>query len=121
MTNLRAELCQNLAKWCQGHVEPHMEHDDEAGKFRMEIFQGLGEQGYTGITVSEDFGGAGLSYADYVAVLEEMAKYSVAYAVTVSVSNMVQTILENYGNNAQKEKYLPALTAGTEIGAFALS
>jgi alkylation response protein AidB-like acyl-CoA dehydrogenase len=56
-----------------------------------------------------------------VAVLEEMAKYSVAYAVTVSVSNMVQTILENYGNNAQKEKYLPALTAGTEIGAFALS
>ena len=121
MTNLRAELCQNLAKWCQTHIEPHMEHDDEAGKFRMEIFQGLGEQGYTGITLSEDFGGAGLSYADYVAVLEELAKYSVAYAVTVSVSNMVQTILENYGNEAQKQKYLPALAAGTEIGAFALS
>ncbi len=121
MTDLRAELCQNLGKWCQIHIEPHMEHDDAEGKFRMEIFQGLGAQGYTGITVPEDFGGAGLSYADYVAVLEEMAKYSVAYAVTVSVSNMVQTILLNYGNEAQKQKYLPALTNGTEIGAFALS
>lgn len=121
MTDLRAELCQNLGKWCQTHIEPHMEHDDAEGKFRMEIFQGLGAQGYTGITVPEDFGGAGLSYADYVAVLEEMAKYSVAYAVTVSVSNMVQTILLNYGNEAQKQKYLPALTNGTEIGAFALS
>lgn len=121
MTDLRAELCQNLGKWCQTHIEPHMEHDDAEGKFRMDIFQGLGAQGYTGITLPEDFGGAGLSYADYVAVLEEMAKYSVAYAVTVSVSNMVQTILLSYGNDAQKQKYLPALADGTEIGAFALS
>lgn len=121
MSNLRTELCYNLARWCQSHIEPHMEHDDAEGKFRMEIFRGLGEQGYTGITSAEAYGGAGLSYADYVAVLEELAKYSVAYAVTVSVSNMVQTILLNYGNDAQKQKYLPALTAGTEIGAFALS
>jgi alkylation response protein AidB-like acyl-CoA dehydrogenase len=121
MTNLRAELCQNLARWCQAHIEPHMEHDDAEGKFRTEIFRGLGEQGYAGITLPEEYGGAGLSYADYVAVLEEMAKYSVAYAVTVSVSSMVQTILLNYGNEAQKQKYLPALAAGTEIGAFALS
>lgn len=121
MSDLRAELCLNLAKWCQTHIEPHMEHDDAEGKFRMEIFHGLGEQGYAGITLPEEYGGAGLSYADYVATLEEMAKYSVAYAVTVSVSNMVQTILATYGNEAQKQKYLPALTAGTEIGAFALS
>jgi len=121
MSDLRAELCLNLAKWCHTHIEPHMEHDDAEGKFRLEIFQGLGEQGYAGITLPEAYGGAGLSYADYVATLEEMAKYSVAYAVTVSVSNMVQTILASYGNEAQKQKFLPALTNGTEIGAFALS
>ena len=121
MTDLRQELTHNLAKWCETHIDPHMEHDDAEGKFRMEIFQGLGAQGYAGITLPEEHGGAGLSYGDYVAVLEEIAKHSVAYAVTVSVSSMVQTILQEYGNDAQKKKYLPALAAGTEIGAFALS
>lgn len=121
MTDLRKELCLNLGKWCEAHIEPHMEHDDAEGKFRMEIFQGLGEQGFTGITLPEEYGGAGLAYADYVAVLEEIAKYSVAYSVTVSVSSMVQTILNEYGNADQKKKYLPALATGLEIGAFALS
>ena len=121
MNDLRHELCQNLEKWCAAHIEPHMEHDDAEGKFRMEIFQGLGTQGYTGMTLPEEFGGAGLSYGDYTAALESMAKYSVAYAVTVSVSSMVQTIINEYGDDQQKKKYLPALTAGTEIGAFALS
>lgn len=121
MTDLAKELCANLSKWCQTHIEPHMEHDDEAGKFRMDIFRGLGEQGFTGITLPEEYGGAGLGYREYVAVLEEIAKYSVAYSVTVSVSSMVQTIINEYGTQAQKETYLPALTSGQEIGAFALS
>lgn len=119
--DVRGELLRSLSKWCREHIEPHMEHDDAEGRFRMEIFQGLGEQGVTGLTLPEQHGGAGLSYADYVAVLEVIAQSSVAYAVTVSVSSMVQTILSEYGNEAQKTKYLPALTAGTEIGAFALS
>ena len=121
MSELRRELCQNLSRWCAAHIEPHMEHDDAEGKFRFEIFQGLGEQGFTGMTLPEAYGGAGLDYGDYAACLEEIAKYSVAYAVTVSVSSMVQTILKEYGNEAQKQKYLPALTEGREIGAFALS
>jgi alkylation response protein AidB-like acyl-CoA dehydrogenase len=69
----------------------------------------------------EEFGGAGLNYMDYAMVLEEIAKWSVPYAVTVSVSSMVQSILKEYGNKTQKELYLPELTNGKEIGAFALS
>ncbi len=121
MSDLAQELCANLSKWCQTHIEPFMEHDDEEGKFRMEIFRGLGEQGFAGITLPEEFGGAGLGYREYVAVLETIAKYSVAYSVTVSVSSMVQTIINEYGSQKQKQTYLPALTSGEEIGAFALS
>lgn len=121
MTDLALELCANLSKWCQTHIEPFMEHDDEKGSFRMEIFRGLGAQGFTGITLPEEYGGAGLGYREYVAVLEEIAKYSVAYSVTVSVSSMVQTIINEYGTQTQKATYLPALTSGEEIGAFALS
>ena len=121
MNDFQKELVMNLRKFCQDSIEPHMEHDDAEGKFRMEIFQGLGEYGVTGVTLPEEYGGMGLSYQDYCYVLEEIAKFSVPYAVTVSVSSMVQTILKNYGNEAQKAKYLPALTSGQEIGAFALS
>ncbi len=121
MNELQKELTTNLAKFCKDSIEPHMEHDDEAGKFRLDIFQGLGAYGVTGITLPTEYGGAGLSYSDYVYALEEIAKTSVPYAVTVSVSSMVQTIINEYGNDAQKKKYLPALTSGQEIGAFALS
>jgi alkylation response protein AidB-like acyl-CoA dehydrogenase len=87
----------------------------------MEFFKGLGDYGVTGVTLPEVYGGAGLSYLDYCYVLEEIAKVSVPYAVTVSVSSMVQTILNEYGNDDQKKKYLPRLASGEEIGAFALS
>lgn len=121
MNDFQKELCMNLRKFCQDSIEPHMEHDDAEGKFRKEIFTALGEYGVTGVTLPEEFGGAGLSYLDYCYVLEEISKVSVPYAVTISVSSMVQTILKEYGNQKQKEKYLPSLTSGEEIGAFALS
>jgi len=121
MNDFQKELCQNLSKYCWDTIEPHMEHDDSEGKFRMEFFKGLGDYGITGVTQPEEYGGAGLSYIDYCYVLEEIAKVSVPYAVTVSVSSMVQSILSEYGTKAQKEKYLPPLTSGEEIGAFALS
>ncbi len=121
MNDFQKELCSNLKKFCMDSIEPHMEHDDSEGKFRMEIFKGLGEYGVAGVTVPEEYGGAGLSYLDYSYVLEEIAKASVPYAVTVSVSSMVQFILNEYGTKDQKQKYLPALTSGEEIGAFALS
>lgn len=121
MNDLQRELVLSLKKFCADSIEPHMEHDDAEGKFRMEIFRGLGEYGVAGVTLPEEYGGAGLSYLDYTYVLEEIAKSSVPYAVTISVSAMVQSILKGFGNKAQKEQYLPALTSGQEIGAFALS
>lgn len=121
MNEFQKELILNLRKFCEDNIEPHMEHDDHEGKFRMEIFKGLGDYGVTGVTLPEEYGGAGLSYQDYTYVLEEIAKFSVPYAVTVSVSSMVQTILKEFGSEEQKKKFLPALTSGEEIGAFALS
>ena len=121
MNDFQKELVTALRKFCRENIEPHMEHDDHEGEFRMEIFKGLGEYGVTGVTLPTEYGGAGLSYIDYCYVLEEIAKFSVPYAVTVSVSSMVQTIIKEFGNQKQKEQYLPALTSGEEIGAFALS
>ena len=121
MNELQVELRNSVKKFCLDKIEPHMEHDDANSNFRMDIFNQLGQLGLTGVTLPEEHGGAELGYQDLCVVLEEVAKYSVSYAVTVAVSTMVQSILNQFGNDEQKKKYLPALTSGEEIGAFCLS
>jgi alkylation response protein AidB-like acyl-CoA dehydrogenase len=121
MNELQVELKSQLEKFCLAKIEPHMEHDDEVEEFRMDIFTDLGNLGFCGMTIPETYGGAGLSYQDCAVALEEIAKYSVSYSVTVSVSTMVQAIINDFGTEKQKTTYLPALTAGAEIGAFCLS
>lgn len=121
MNELQIELKNQLEKFRLAKIEPHMEHDDESEEFRMDVFRELGSLGFTGMTLPEAYGGMGLSYEDFSVALCEIAKSSVAYAVTISVSAMVQAIINEFGNDAQKTKYLPALTAGEEIGAFCLS
>lgn len=121
MNELQLELKNQLEKYRLQKIEPHMEHDDETETFRMDIFNELGALGFTGMTLPEEFGGMGLSYEDFSIALCEIAKSSVSYAVTISVSSMVQAILNEFGNDEQKKKYLPNLTTGQEIGAFCLS
>ena len=121
MTDFRQELIGSIKKFRLDKIEPHMERDDEEAKFRMDIFNELGQLGLAGVTIDEEYGGAGLQYQDFCAILEEIAKSSVPYAVTVSVSTMVQGMIKNFGTKEQKEKYLPFLASGEEIAAFCLS
>lgn len=121
MNEFQTELKNSLERFRLDHIEPHAEHDDAEENFRMDVFRGLGELGVCGMTVDENYGGLGLGYTDLCIALEEIAKSSVSYAVTVSVSLMVQGIIQKFGNEEQKKKYLPDLTSGQEIGAFCLS
>jgi butyryl-CoA dehydrogenase len=121
MSEFQTELRDTVTKFCLDKIQPHVEHDEENSNFRMDIFNQLGDLGLTGVTLPEEHGGAGLSYQDLCVVLETLAKFGASYSVTVSVSTMVQSILNEFGNEEQKKKYLPALTSGQEIGAFCLS
>lgn len=121
MNELQLELKNQLEKFRLNKIEPFMEEDDDNENFRMEIFNELGSLGFTGMTLPEKFGGMDLSYVDFSIALCELAKSSVSYAVTISVSCMVQSIINQFGNEIQKEKFLPSLTSGLEIGAFCLS
>ena len=121
MNELQVELCKTIKKFRLEKIEPFMEEDDRDYRFRKEVFNELGELGLTAITLPEKYGGAGLTYEDQAVVLEEIAKSSVPYSVTVSVSAMVQSIIDEFGNESQKQKYLPDLSSGKEIGAFCLS
>lgn len=121
MNEMQTEIQEQLRKFRLSKIEPLMEHDDADETFRMDIFKEIGALGFTGMMTPEEFGGAGLGLEDSCVALEEIAKSSVSYAVTISVSNMVQDILKNAASDEQKSKYLPALASGEEIGAFCLS
>ncbi len=120
-SELQIEIREQLKRFRLNKIEPLMESDDSSGIFRMEIYKELGELGFTGMTLPEEYGGASLTYQDLCVVLTEIAKSSISYAVTISVSTMVQAIINQFGNEKQKNKYLPAMTSGEEIGAFALT
>lgn len=108
-------------KFAQNELLPHVEKDEETETFRPELIQRLGTLGLTGLPISEEWGGAGLGYQEYCVALEEIAAVNAGYAISVSVSGLTQIILQNFGTEAQKKKYLPGLTAGKVIGAFSLS
>ena len=121
MNELQQELVQQLQKFRLKEIDPFMEMDDEAEEFRMEIFHKLGALGFAGMTTDEAFDGMGLSYEDFSYALMELSKSSVSYAVTISVSSMVQAILKEFASETLQKNYLPALARGEEIGAFCLS
>ena len=98
-----------------------LKEDDEAERFRKDQFEALGDAGLCGIPTAERFGGLGLGYLEYALVLEEIARVSASYAVTVAVNGLPQIILAQYGDDAQRERWMPGLASGKLLGAFALS
>jgi acyl-CoA dehydrogenase len=119
--NMLEEFKKQLHKFSQDHLVPTIEEDEEKGAFRKDLYQQMGALGITGITNDEQWGGLSLPYSFFCRILEVLAQYSASYAVTLSVSTMVQSIIEQFGNADQKQKFLPELVSGQEIGAFALS
>ena len=120
-TEAQTEIRLLARKYAQDKILPIVEKDEETQTFRPEIIQGLGELGLCGIPTDEIYGGAGMGYQEYTAVVQEIAAINASYAVSVCVSGLPQVILQKFGNESQKSKYIPKLAAGAAIGAFALS
>jgi butyryl-CoA dehydrogenase len=120
-TEIQAELRDLTRKFVQKELAPLVENDEEEERFRPEIIQKLGDLGLTGVPLPEDVGGAGMGFVEYIRVIEEIAAVNVGYAISVAVTGLAQSILNIFGNETQKKKYIPALTSGRAIGAFSLS
>ncbi|MFN7685368.1 MAG: acyl-CoA dehydrogenase family protein, partial [Oligoflexia bacterium] len=120
-TPVQAELRSLARKFVKTKIAPIVEQDEASGTFRPEIIAGLGELGLTGIPVATEYGGAGLGYQDYIVALEEIARVSASYAISVAVTGLPQVILAEGGTPEQKAKYIPPLASGSAIGSFSLS
>ena len=117
------ELIKNSAKrFATEFLLPGVIDRDENGIFPFKAVKKMGELGFMGMMVPEEFGGSGLDTISYVLVLEEIASVEAATSTIMSVNNsLVCEILLRWGTNKQKEKYLPKLAQGIKLGAYSLS
>lgn len=103
-------------------IKPHVSQWDEHQEFPHQLFKELGKLGMMGIVVPEAYGGSGLSYTEYVTIIVEISKVCGGIGLSLAAHNSLCTghILA-FGNQQQKEKYLPALASGEALGAWGLT
>ncbi len=108
--------------FAQTELLPGVIERDEKQKFPNSLVKKMGDLGFMGIMVDPKYGGSGMDAISYIIIMEELSKVDASASVIVSVNNsLVCYGLENYGNEAQKEKYLTKLASGEFVGAFCLS
>jgi len=109
-------------KFAQEELAPTVIERDEKEEFPYEAVKKMGELGFMGMMVSEQYGGAGLDTISYVLALEEIGKVDASACVIMSVNNsLVCWGLESFGTEEQKQRFLVDLASGKKLGAFALS
>ena len=104
------------------HVLPYVMEWDEAQHFPRELFHKMGEQGFMGVLVPVEYGGSGLGYFEYSAVVDEMAQVCGSIGLSTAAHNSLCTgHILYFANEEQKKKYLPKLATGEFLGAWGLT
>lgn len=108
--------------WAQERVKPIAAQVDRDNVFPAELWREMGDLGLLGITVAEEYGGAGMGYLAHVIATEEIARASASISLSYGAhSNLCVNQMKLNGSDAQKRKYLPGLISGANIGALAMS
>ena len=103
-------------------MAPHVLDWDESQHFPRELFRNLGQLGLMGMLVPEAYGGSGLGYHEYAAAIEELAAVCGAVGLSMAAHNSLCTNhILTFGNEEQKQRWLPALASGEHIGAWGLT
>ncbi|SOC10392.1 acyl-CoA dehydrogenase family protein [Rhodobacter maris] len=117
-----AALREMVRGWARDRLGPIAARVDAENAFPNELWPEMGALGLLGVTVPEEFGGAGMGYLAHVVATEEIARVSASISLSYGAhSNLCVNQLKLNGSEEQKRKYLPGLVAGTQIGALAMS
>ncbi|MEL7256888.1 MAG: acyl-CoA dehydrogenase family protein [Pseudomonadota bacterium] len=109
-------------RWAQERIRPMAGEIDRSNAFPNELWREMGELGLLGITVSEDYGGAGMGYLAHVVAVEEIARASASVSLSYGAhSNLCVNQIKLNGTDEQRAKYLPGLVSGEHVGALAMS
>lgn len=121
-SELTQQVAQTARDFANQHIRPFVMKWDESQEFPLDVFKEMGRLGLMGVLVPEQYGGAGLSYFEYVAIIQEIAKVCGSVGLSLAAHNSLCTghILA-FGNEAQKQKYLPRLASAEWLGAWGLT
>ncbi len=117
------ELIRQTAQdFAETRIKPHVMEWDEAQHFPVDLFKEMGQLGFMGVLVPEQYGGAGLGYQEYITIIDEIAQVCGSIGLSVAAHNSLCTghILQ-FGTEEQKQRWLPKLATAEWIGAWGLT
>ena len=121
-SEITLQVAQTARDFAQQNIKPHVMEWDESQEFPVDIFKQLGQLGMMGVLVPEQYGGAGLSYFEYKTIIEEIAKVDGSIGLSVAAHNSLCTgHILLFGNEEQKQRWLPKLATAEWIGAWGLT
>jgi alkylation response protein AidB-like acyl-CoA dehydrogenase len=111
-----------VREFAESEIAPMVRHYDETQDFPFDIMKKLGDLGLLGVIFPPEYGGAGMSYLEYVCVIEELGRVDPSIGLGVAAHNgLCSNHIFTFANEQQKQKYLTQLTSGKKIGAWALT
>jgi alkylation response protein AidB-like acyl-CoA dehydrogenase len=121
-TEQLALVRESAREFAKTYIKPYVMDWDERQYFPLDLFHRMGEYGFMGVLVPEEYGGAGLGYQEYITILDEISKVCGSIGLSVAAHNSLCTNhILSFGNESQKAKYLPKLASGEWIGAWGLT
>ena len=111
-----------IRSFADDEIAPRAASIDREDDFPVDLWRKMGDMGVLGITVSEEYGGAGMGYLEHIVAMEEISRASASVGLSYGAhSNLCVNQINRNGNEAQKQKYLPKLISGEHVGALAMS
>jgi alkylation response protein AidB-like acyl-CoA dehydrogenase len=116
------QVAQSAKDFALQYIKPHLMEWDESQEFPIHIFKELGKLGMMGVFVPEEYGGTGLGYFEYSAIIQEIAKVCGSIGLSVAAHNSLCTgHILYFGSEEQKKKYLPKIATAEHLGAWGLT
>jgi alkylation response protein AidB-like acyl-CoA dehydrogenase len=121
-TETQKMIAETVRDFGLQHIKPHMMKWDDSQEFPIHIFKALGDLGLMGVLVPEEYGGSGLSYDEYITVIDELSQIDSSIGLSLAAHNSLCTghILQ-FGNESQKKRWLPKLASAEWLGAWGLT
>ncbi|MDQ6757027.1 MAG: acyl-CoA dehydrogenase family protein [Bacteroidota bacterium] len=121
-SELTVQVAQTAKDFALRYIKPHVMEWDETQEFPVHVFKEMGKLGLMGVLVPEKYGGAGLCYFEYNEIIQEIAKVCGSIGLSLAAHNSLCTgHILSFGNEEQKNKYLPKLATAEHIGAWGLT
>jgi alkylation response protein AidB-like acyl-CoA dehydrogenase len=121
-TDTQRMIRDTVRSFAEREIRPFLREWDDREVFPRDVFRKMGELGFLGVMVPEQYGGAGYGYSEFVVVIEELARVDPGIALSVAAHNSLCTAhIYRFGNEVQRERYVVPLARGEKLGAWALT